>query len=131
MCTIKQKRRATPSMASLFPLTPYPALRSHSCVALSSVRLKHYYDTIYFALCQCTTLPSRVYSFSVEGVQLRRRHCSIPAFLLFSFKRSGCSTRAIYSIFETEIMTLQFRYIDLLIILLLCYIIQLFHTKHV
>lgn len=27
-------------MASLFPLTPYPALRSHSCVALSSVTAK-------------------------------------------------------------------------------------------
>ena len=68
------------------PASPYPPLR-----------LKHYYDTILFVFCQCTTSPSGVYSLTIEGVQLQRRHCSPRAFRLFNSNRSGCSTWPLYS----------------------------------
>lgn len=57
-------------MASLFPLTPYTALRSHSCVALSSVTAKA-------LLWYHTFRPLSMYNFTVGGVQLHRRGCSV------------------------------------------------------
>ena len=65
-------------MASLFPLTPYPALRSHSCVALSSVTAKAL--PWYHIFCTLS-----MYNFTVGGVQF------LPT-ALFNQLRRGCST---------------------------------------
>ena len=78
-------------MASLFPLTPYTALRSHSCVALSSVTAK-----------SIIMIP---YILHFVNVQLHRRGCTVfadgivqpTATRVFNFKRPGCSTGALYS----------------------------------
>ena len=57
-------------MASLFPLNPvYGAHVAPQRCPILRYGYKHYYDTIKFIPCQCTTSPTRVYSF-------RRRNCS-------------------------------------------------------
>ncbi len=57
--------------ASLSLLNPVPALGSLLSVALSSVTAKsNYMIPFVFISCQCTTTPTRVYSFE-------RRRCSV------------------------------------------------------
>ena len=99
MCTIKQKRRATTSMASLFPLTPYTVLRSLLSVALSSVTAK-----------SIIMIP---YILHFVNVQLHRRGCTVSAdgtvqptaTRVFNFKRPGCSTGALYSSLQKNLMS--------------------------
>ncbi len=70
-------------MASLFPLTPYPALRptcwsiAYPALPYPPLRLKHIYDTAKSIQCQCTTLPFEVFNLSGVTVQLARVDCSV------------------------------------------------------
>lgn len=64
-------------MASLFPLTPYTALRSHPALPYPPLRLKHYHDTKKIH-------PLSMYNLADEGVQFSPTQ-------LFSQMRPGCS----------------------------------------
>ena len=94
-----EKRKRVTRLASLSPLNPATALWSLLSVALSSVTAKsNYMIPFVFISCQCTTTPTRVFSFE-------RRQCSIfsdggvqfTPTTLFNLKRRRCSTTPLYS----------------------------------
>ena len=66
-----EKRKRVTRPASLSPLNPATALGALLSVALSSVTAKsNYMIPFVFISCQCTTMPTKVYSFE-------RRRCSV------------------------------------------------------
>ena len=73
----RAKKKSGPSMASLFPITSYPALVSVLTIALSSVTAKAllwYHNIRDLSMYNIQTI---LFNLSADGtVQLLRRHCS-------------------------------------------------------